>query len=375
MLGGALAGGMAAIFVSPLDVARVRIQVSKVVAADSGLFGLRLIQQMVREEGFLALYRGLSANMIALVPNWMAYFVVYTQYKQAFEHVLAPHIGHVAFDVSSAVVAGAASTLVTHPLWLIKARMQVQGLRADHPTVTTSTVLANSARNEGLHLASTAAVANVSPSHSTLPALGPRDYTTQLHRLTTHIGTAEAAHFVSPTPAPIAAVQRVPEVYKSTWHAVRTIVSKEGPIALYHGLTAQLLGLMHVAIHFPCYEALKRRLRAYNASTRSDGNTKLTTPQIVVASTLSKVFACAIAYPHEVIRSRFQTQDFLQGCAVGHNHHRYANISSAVKQILRNEGVKGLYQGLSVTLFRSVPACIVTFVVYESVLAQLNPNK
>jgi solute carrier family 25 folate transporter 32 len=326
MIAGAFAGATTAVFVSPLDVARVRIQVSR-GKTDAGIFGSRLMGRMLRDEGPMSLYRGLSATMIALVPNWVTYFVTYSQFKQHAQPLLLPTIGHIGTDVIAAVVAGAASTFVTHPLWLVKARMQVQGLcGATQP-----------------HPGAPGAI-NTPPEH--LPGVAER---------------------------------RFRGYHRGVFHALKHIVVEEGPRALYHGFIPQMFGLIHVAIQFPLYEAIKRKMKAYNQQDEHHAvnahnayhhsSMPLTTAQIVVASTVSKIVACAVAYPHEVLRSRFQTQDFLPGDL--HKDVRYTSMKHAVTHILKSEGIPGLYRGLGVTLTRSVPSCVVTFVVYERVMQML----
>lgn len=415
MIAGALAGGSAAFFVSPLDVARVRIQISKVASADSGLFGISLMRKMIATEGVLSLYKGLSANLIALVPNWMAYFVAYSQFKQNVHPLLTPTLGHAPVDILNAVFAGAVSTVVAHPLWLVKARMQVQGLQEALPSMSAEGMLKRqNGKHSDLFLASKAAVANVSPSHSTVPDdlryWGKvSNYTHVLHDLTKHETTqpptvdTHAPPRVtngvgqSSTTATATSAPRNGD-YQNTFRALRTIIRTEGVKGLYHGFVPQLFGLVHAGIHFPLYESFKRRLHEYNLEQHelnigsctkphnghSSGwcgscrhcrqgrphtleNDTLSTSQIIIASTMSKVLACAVAYPHEVLRSRFQTQDFINIP----KHERYTSVRGAVKHILATEGVQGLYRGLGVTLFRSVPACIVTFVVYEHVLNSL----
>ena len=49
-------------------------------------------------------------------------------------------------------------------------------------------------------------------------------------------------------------------LYYSTFQTMRIIVQQEGVRGLYKGLTASFLGLSHVAVQFPLYEALKEAM-------------------------------------------------------------------------------------------------------------------
>jgi solute carrier family 25 folate transporter 32 len=152
-----------------------------------------------------------------------------------------------------------------------------------------------------------------------------------------------------------------PIKYKSTLHALRTIVREEGVLALFKGLTPQIIGVTHVAIQFPLYEYLKKKIAERTSKTINELNTL----QLVVASALSKASASVLAYPHEVLRARFQYQ---------HNDdpNRYKGILDAVRRIYREEGYRGFYRGMGANLLRVTPAAAITFTTYESVLQRYN---
>jgi solute carrier family 25 (mitochondrial folate transporter), member 32 len=122
-----------------------------------------------------------------------------------------------------------------------------------------------------------------------------------------------------------------------------------GICAFWRGMSANLLGLSHVAVQFPVYEHLKFLLR----SDKQEGHE--TTAELLAASGLSKMSASLLTYPHEVIRSRMmdirtkQRVGFLATCS----------------RLYSTEGVVGFYAGLPVSLIRVIPNTMLTFLVYE----------
>jgi solute carrier family 25 folate transporter 32 len=86
---GATAGAIAATFVCPLDVIKTRLQVLGLPEAPaSGQRGgviITSLKNIIKEEGYRGMYRGLSPTIIALLPNWAVYFSVYGKLKDVLQ--------------------------------------------------------------------------------------------------------------------------------------------------------------------------------------------------------------------------------------------------------------------------------------------------
>lgn len=81
------------------------------------------------------------------------------------------------------------------------------------------------------------------------------------------------------------------------------IVKNEGFFALYKGLSATMIGIIHPIIFFPLYEKLKIFFKDNYECTDAK---KLSPKYIVLSTIIAKVTASLVSYPHEVLRSRLQ---------------------------------------------------------------------
>lgn len=139
--------------------------------------------------------------------------------------------------------------------------------------------------------------------------------------------------------------------YRGVVQGLTRIVRDEGFGGLYKGLTPTLLGLGHVGIQFPLYEEIKRRLK---------GNGEMRALDVLIASSISKIVASAVFYPHEVLRTRIQIDT-----SVAKTGLEPWKMTSMMRQIVKKDGIKGFYRGFGTNLMRTVPACMLTFTSYE----------
>jgi hypothetical protein len=85
---------------------------------------------------------------------------------------------------------------------------------------------------------------------------------------------------------------------------------------------------------------------------------ELGSSEILLCSAGSKAIASVTTYPHEVVRTRLQIQRSGEGSKGGPSARR--TLTEIIKDIAAERGFKGFYRGLTVNLFRTVPASALT---------------
>ncbi|KAH8821136.1 mitochondrial folate transporter-like protein/carrier [Xylogone sp. PMI_703] len=335
-IAGATGGFMSGIVTCPLDVIKTKLQAQGAFLQQAGANRngnqnlvyrgmLGTAKVIWKEEGVRGMYRGLGPIILGYLPTWAVWFTVYGKSKE----YLSKSIGNpLVVNFWSSIIAGASSTMVTNPIWVIKTRLMSQ-------------------------------VSRKSANHNGWP----------------------------------------PWQYKSTLDAFRKMYRTEGFLSFYSGLTPALLGLTHVAVQFPAYEYLKTKFTGRGMGTPGEVDEQSHWLGVLSASVISKVMASSATYPHEVIRTRLQTQQrslpsssseyvaFRGGLEGSENHHpsliekakatlpRYKGIVSTFKTILREEGWRAFYAGMGTNMMRAVPAATTTMVTYEFAIRHLNRGK
>lgn len=141
--------------------------------------------------------------------------------------------------------------------------------------------------------------------------------------------------------------------YNGMLDALVKIYRAEGLAGYYKGIFPGILGVSHGALQFMTYEELKNR---YNQYKKVPITTKLTTIEYLSFAAVSKLTAVSLTYPYQVVRARLQNQ-----------HYTYKSSFDCMQQTWRYEGWRGFYKGLGTNLLRVTPATMITFLTYENV--------
>ncbi|RPD55101.1 mitochondrial carrier [Lentinus tigrinus ALCF2SS1-7] len=161
------------------------------------------------------------------------------------------------------------------------------------------------------------------------------------------------------------------DVRGSSLNCVRRILQEEGIRGLYRGLGASYLGTVETAFHLVLYEQLKQVLRPMSTGPNTQGD--MTWGHAIKgwvgtsgAAGFAKLAAVLVTYPHEVLRTRLRQAPKENGV------RKYVGLVQCFRLVRAEEGLAGLYGGMTAHLMRSVPSAFITFGVYECALNLLN---
>lgn len=130
---------------------------------------------------------------------------------------------------------------------------------------------------------------------------------------------------------------------------VADMIRTEGVTSLWKGLVPLLFSVGQALLQFTIYDHGKVWVKG-----RRDTNT---TTEHVYLLAFSKVVAMTLMYPAQVIKARLQ----------------YSKTRSSLATVIRQVAhERAFYSGISANLVRVVPATTVTFVVYEKTKAYLS---
>ncbi|KAH3901323.1 related to Mitochondrial FAD carrier protein FLX1 [Saccharomycodes ludwigii] len=149
--------------------------------------------------------------------------------------------------------------------------------------------------------------------------------------------------------------------YKSILSGCRLIYQNEGWKGFTKGLIPALFGVSQGAIYFSVYDSLKFRIFHDSGDLVEK---KLHFWQYLFITSTSKMISVSIAYPFQLLKSNLQ--NFVDTRANNNDTNNSSKLLSLIKKIYHNNGIIGFYKGLGANLLRAIPSTCITFYVYES---------
>lgn len=282
-----------------------------------------ILRKIWHDDGIKGFYRGLGPTIFGYLPTWAIYFTVYDACKGALARNGATRAaagagggggGEEDFlnHILSAMTAGAASTVCTSPLWVVKTRFMLQSLKdpSTKPYRHTGDAFVQIYRSEGLR----------GFYKGLLPSL---------------FGVSHVA------------VQfPLYESFKS-WARQRQEQDELAPTTiLLCSSTAKMIASVTTYPH----EVLRTRLQMQPRNRSPPAQPPPPTTARGVESSMS-------------------TADNRTGARV---MGKYSGVIQASRTIAREEGLRGFYKGMAVNLVRTVPSSALTILTYELIMQHLS---
>ncbi|GBG24529.1 Mitochondrial substrate carrier family protein Q [Hondaea fermentalgiana] len=146
------------------------------------------------------------------------------------------------------------------------------------------------------------------------------------------------------------------------WHTFKEVLEHEGALSFYRTLPASMILCINPAITFVAFEEIK----SYVLKRFGNGSEFLTTLQALVVGIISKSIATIVTFPF--IRAKVLMSVWKKA----HERHLQAErergieptpeelsretpgLMATMQAVVENEGIQGLYKGLSPQLFKGV---------------------
>jgi solute carrier family 25 thiamine pyrophosphate transporter 19 len=136
------------------------------------------------------------------------------------------------------------------------------------------------------------------------------------------------------------AAQGTQKIYTSLFASIRDIARHEGPRGFFQGLGAGVGQIIpYMGMFFATYETLRLPLSSLSMPFGSGDAT---------AGIMASVIAKTGIFPLDLIRKRLQVQGPTREMYVHRNIPAYKGVWKTAQHIVRHEGKRGLYRGLTV---------------------------
>ncbi|KOM27210.1 hypothetical protein LR48_Vigan406s002000 [Vigna angularis] len=156
--------------------------------------------------------------------------------------------------------------------------------------------------------------------------------------------------------SPVAVADRLtvsPEIYPTLGIAIRNIYKDGGVGAFYAGISPTLVGMLpYSTCYYFLYDTMK------DSYCQSKNKKTLNRPEMLVLGALAGFTASTISFPLEVARKRLMVGALQGKCP--------PNMAAALTEVIREEGLKGLYRGWGASCLKVMPSSGITWMFYEA---------
>ncbi|KAG6515953.1 hypothetical protein ZIOFF_026399 [Zingiber officinale] len=165
-----------------------------------------------------------------------------------------------------------------------------------------------------------------------------------------------------------------------TNHVIQELYDEAGMWGFWKGVVPTLIMVSNPSIQFMLYETLVKKIKR-RRDLKAKGAEGLTALEILlivgieidldciplaifILGAVAKLGATVVTYPLLVVKARLQVKQGL----ICDKRHQYTGTLDAINKMMRYEGVSGLYKGMGTKIVQSVFAAAVLFMVKEELV-------
>lgn len=164
-------------------------------------------------------------------------------------------------------------------------------------------------------------------------------------------------------------LQTYPHLYNGTLQCTKSILKNEGITGLFQGTTPALAAIMgETAVLFLAYGCCQRVVARISGKANVS---QLNTLERACSGSSAAVFSSLVLCPTELIKCRLQA--LTEVMATSDAIQKRIGPWQVTKDLIRNDGPLGLFQGLTSTWLREVPGYFFFFFGYEITKGLLTP--
>jgi hypothetical protein len=324
------------------------------------------------------LFRGNGASVLRIIPYSSIHFGLYEYYRRIVVNAMygqrdSHHGVSPVVDLLAGSGAGATAVLVTYPLDLVRTRLAYITEASPVGSATAQKNSGSQAAAAGVNL-KTPLPSPSTPSSSSPPSITKRSLHTGLRPADPH-------------------------------HSIRGVLSStlrlEGIRGLYHGIGPSMYGILpYAGLKFFVYQHLKQAYLAFDRVDGSSGSgfstsavaaaaavaeqeqpkTRLPVPAMLTFGGIAGLIAQTATYPLDVVRRRMQVEGLklreppvaLLGAPHFPDERLPQSTPAALVAIVRRQGWKVLYSGLSINYMKVVPSTAIGFTLYDYLKSALD---
>ncbi|XP_006869077.1 PREDICTED: solute carrier family 25 member 41 [Chrysochloris asiatica] len=142
--------------------------------------------------------------------------------------------------------------------------------------------------------------------------------------------------------------------YKGLQDCAQQILEQEGPRAFYRGYLPNMLGIIpYACTDLAVYKMMQSFWRKSGQNVEDPNGLMVSVSSVTLSTTCGQM----ASYPLTLVRTRMQAQDTVEGS--------HPTMRGVFKRILAQQGLPGLYRGMTPTLLKVLPAGGISYLVYE----------